>query len=119
VADRHTILLVDDDSEVREMLAAVLAKSFDVLVAEHGAEAIKVITDWHVDLLLTDIIMPGMDGFDLADQAISMRPSLRVIYMTGYSDQATNSTRAKHGKLIPKPFRTTQMVSEIKSSLAA
>jgi DNA-binding NtrC family response regulator len=117
MSDKHTVLLVDDDVDVREVLTAILSKPFNLLVAAHGTEAMSIIVDWQVDLLLTDIVMPGMNGFDLADRAIALRPGLRVIYMTGYSDQA-HSTRPKYGKVIRKPFRPVQMVSEIQSALA-
>jgi CheY-like chemotaxis protein len=57
-------------------------------VAVSGVEAMKIMADRQVDLLLTDIMMPGMNGFDLADKAMLMRPGLRVVYMTGYPPAA-------------------------------
>jgi CheY-like chemotaxis protein len=115
---RPTVLLVDDDPDIRALLAGILCQSFYLLVATEGAEAIRIITDWQVDLLLTDIAMPRMDGLDLAEQALSMCPGLRVVYMTGYSDRVAHGTTL-HGRLIPKPFRVAELVSEIKSALAA
>jgi CheY-like chemotaxis protein len=119
MAYKHTVLLVDDDPDVRDLLTVALAAHFYLLVANNAAEAIKIITDWQIDLLLTDIVMPGMSGFDLADHVISTRPGVRVIYMTGYFDQVENPTRPRHGKLVRKPFRPADMVSEIKLVLAA
>jgi two-component system cell cycle sensor histidine kinase/response regulator CckA len=116
VLNRPTVLLVDDDDDVRQILAIALANAFDLLVAASGVEAVKIMADRQIDLLLTDVMMPGMNGFDLADKAMLMRPELRIVYMTGYSDQL-HSTRRRHGKIIPKPFKPAQMVIEIASAL--
>jgi CheY-like chemotaxis protein len=112
-----TVLLTDDDPDVRDVLAAVLSKSFIVVVAANASEAVQIITDRPVDLLLTDIVMPGMNGFDLADKATAMRPGLRVIYMTGYAHMAGGPARVRHGKLITKPVRPSEIVSEIRAAL--
>jgi CheY-like chemotaxis protein len=117
VAPGSTVLLVEDDSDVRDVLAAVLSNRFHLLVAGSGAEALQIIAGQAIDLLLTDIVMPGMNGFDLADRAVAMCPGLRVIYMTGYADMAGGAARARHGKLIIKPVRPAQVVSEIRSAL--
>jgi two-component system NtrC family sensor kinase len=117
VAPRSTVLLVEDDPDVREMLAAALSKRFKLLVADSGPQALSIIAGREIDLLLTDVVMPGMNGFDLADKAVAMRPGLRVIYMTGYADMAGSPSRARHGKLIAKPVRPAQVVSEIRSAL--
>ena len=100
-----TVLLVDDDADVRDMIAALLSKSYYLLLAASGGEAVQIVADWQIDLLLTDILMPSMNGFDLADRAVSMRPGLRVLYMTGYFDPTGDAARARHGKLITKPFK--------------
>jgi two-component system, cell cycle sensor histidine kinase and response regulator CckA len=118
MSEKFTILLVDDNDEVRLALGSVLTRSFNLLAAAGSAEAVKIITDWQIDLLLTDIVMPGMNGFDLADLAVALRPGLRVLYMSGYTDLA-RAPRMRHGKLIPKPFHPAQLVSEIESALAA
>jgi|HubBroStandDraft_1064217.scaffolds.fasta_scaffold357081_2 DNA-binding NtrC family response regulator len=117
MSEKHTVLVVDDDLDVREVLTVILSKRFNLLVAAQGSDAIGIIAERQIDLLLTDIVMPGMNGFELADQAVSIRPGLRVLYMTGYAGHG-QSTRPRHGKLIPKPFRPVQMVSEINSALA-
>jgi two-component system, cell cycle sensor histidine kinase and response regulator CckA len=118
VPEKQTVLLVDDNADVRSALASILTRRFNVIVAADSAEAALIIVDRKVDLLLTDIVMPGMNGFELAELAISMRPGLRVLYMSGYSEVA-DARRPRHGKLIGKPFPPLRLVSEIQSALAA
>jgi signal transduction histidine kinase len=113
----RTVLVVDDNADILAALAPALSKSFNVLVASDAAEAMRIIGNQPIDLLLTDIVMPGMNGLDLADRARSIRPDLRIIYMTGYSEDARHAERPMHGKLIPKPFRPAAMVAEVKSAL--
>jgi DNA-binding NtrC family response regulator len=117
MAAEATVLLVEDDADVRDVLAASLSKSFDLLVAASAADALRIIAARSVDLLVTDIVMPDMDGLDLADRATAMRPGLRVIYMTGYADPSRHSTRARHGRVIAKPFTPGRMAAEIRAAL--
>jgi DNA-binding NtrC family response regulator len=83
-----TVLIVDDNSDILDTPAPVLSKSFNVLVTTNAAEATRTIGNQRVDVLLTDIVMPGVNGLDLADRARSLRPDLCVIYITGYSGEA-------------------------------
>src|SRR5690348_4504896 len=85
MARMYTILITDDDPDVLSVMAAILrAPGYTVLTAPDGYEAIRVLADRHVDLLLTDLRMPGLDGQQLVIQAKVMRPSLHVVYMTGF-----------------------------------
>lgn len=114
-----TILFVEDDSAVRDVVVEILlAKDFHVLVAADGYEAIRFLVAQHVDLMLTDIMMPGLSGYELAAQARLIRPALRILYTTGYDGQATGREMAGgYGKLLPKPVRAEELVSEIMQQL--
>ena len=116
-----TILFVEDDSAVRDVVVQILlAKGFQVLVAADGYEAIRLLVVQHVDLMLTDIMMPGLSGYELAAQACLIRPSLRILYTSGYDGQASGRDMAGHyGKLLPKPVRADELVSEIMHLLKA
>jgi len=116
-----TILLVEDDSAVRDVVVQILlSKGFQVLVAAEGYEAIRSLVSQHVDLMLTDIMMPGLSGYELAAQARLIRPALRILYTTGYDGQANGRDMAgNYGKLLPKPVRADELVSEIMQLLKA
>jgi CheY-like chemotaxis protein len=116
-----TILLVEDDSAVRDVVVQILlSKGFQVLVATDGYEAIRLLVAQHVDVMLTDIMMPGLSGYELAAQARLIRPALRILYTTGYDGEAAGRDMAGgYGKLLPKPVRADELVSEILHLLKA
>lgn len=116
---RFIILVVEDESTVRDFVLSLLSdKGFTVLSAEDAYEAIRVIAERHVDLLFTDIVMPGADGFDLAAQAKLIRPSLKVLYSTGFADKAKGRFGPRYGRLLEKPIRAEALVSAIEKALA-
>lgn len=113
-----TILFVEDDVGVRESTAAILAgKGFRMLVARNGQEALRFIAEESIDILFTDIVMPGINGIDLAKQARAMRPDLKIMFMTAYYSRAREA--AEIGRLMFKPVREAEMVAELTDLLAA
>jgi DNA-binding response OmpR family regulator len=117
MANRFTVLYVDDDDQVREALTEIIELSgYKVLVAHDGYEAIRVLMDNHVDLLLTDAVMPGLSGFELAQQAKLLRPHLHILYLTGHDEQAAGR-EGQLGKILRKPLRAAQIVAEIRLAL--
>lgn len=116
-----TVLLVEDDDAVRLLVRRILRKeSLELLEAENGFEALKV-AEMHaegIDLLLSDVAMPGMSGAELAQRLRERYPDLAVLFMSGYFDQET--VRApiaeRHEPFIEKPFTPDELarrVSEI------
>jgi len=94
----EVILIVEDDPDLRAYLSEVLiGLGYQVMVAPNGQAALPILEQpsRRIDLLLTDIVMPGMNGRDLARRAAELRPGLRVLYMTGYSRNAV----VHHGRL--------------------
>jgi two-component system cell cycle sensor histidine kinase/response regulator CckA len=84
---RETILLVDDHPSVRKLLGSILkSEGYSVLEAGSGAEALELCRQYQnkIHLLLTDIIMPEMQGHALAEHIISLRPAIQILYMSGY-----------------------------------
>ena len=121
---RETILLVDDEETVRRFSARVLEKhGFDVLSAGTGDEALAAARarNFAIDLLLTDVMMPGMNGRALAELLLAQSPSLRVLFMSGYAEDAltTDVGLAPGTAFLPKPFKPKALVSKVREVLDA
>ena len=112
----ETILLVEDDEAVRKLTRHVLvARGYTVLEADDGLTALRV-ADAHpgpIDLLLTDVIMPRLGGPQLLARLSPLRPEMRVVYMSGFSD-----VEIGEAPFIPKPFAATRLLRTIREALA-
>jgi PAS domain S-box-containing protein len=120
--DSETILVVEDDVDVRAYLADVLRSLDYRIIAAPNAEAaleILKLADRPVDLMLTDIVMPGWNGRELAKEAERLRPGLQVLYMTGYSRNAViHQGRLDEGvDLLQKPVSQAQLATRVRAAL--
>ncbi|HSG27380.1 MAG TPA: response regulator, partial [Candidatus Krumholzibacterium sp.] len=118
----ETILLVEDDEQVRKLTFTLLDRQgYRVLVAKNGPEAISLAGDekTHIDLLLTDVVMPGMNGRELFQRLETMKPGIRVLYMSGYSDEviAHKGVLDDDVQFIQKPFNTQVLSARIRELL--
>ena len=117
----EVILLVEDDADVRAYLSDVLrGLDYTVIAASNAKAAQEVLrSDRTIDLLLTDIIMPGWNGRELAKEAERVRPGLRVLYMTGYSRNAVfHQGRLDEGvDLVQKPVSQAQLATRVRAAL--
>ena len=116
------VLVTEDDEGVRQFVAGTLVElGYEVMQAQNGDAALNVLATTPVDLLLTDIVMPGMNGRTLADEAQRRRPGLKVLYMTGYSrDAIVHQGRLDRGvSLIQKPFTQSDLAERVRSILTA
>jgi DNA-binding NtrC family response regulator len=112
----YTILFVEDDSGVRGSTVEVLAsRGFRMLVARDGYEAMQLLAENHVDVLFTDIVMPGIDGIALAKEAIRLNPDLKVMFMTGYYSRAMEAVQI--GRLLFKPLRGDEIEQNLRELL--
>ena len=109
------ILLAEDDTSMREYLARALTRvGYEVAAVGCGTEAIPLLKAGKYDLLLTDIVMPEMDGIELAQRASAMDPSIRVMFITGFAAVALQGGRtAPEAKLLSKPFHLKDLVAEV------
>jgi DNA-binding NtrC family response regulator len=117
MAQAFTVLFVDDDDQVRAPVEALLkADGWRVFVANSAVEAMRIIAQEHVDVLFTDIVMPDRDGIELAKQAKQLRPSMRVIFATGYFSRAASAEAI--GKLLFKPLRADEIEAALDEEVA-
>ncbi len=118
-----TILLVEDELNVRELVRKVLLRQgYQVLAAEHGQDALEVVARHQgpIHLVLTDVIMPYLSGPELVERIRSHQPMIRVIYMSGYTDQVLVQRDAlgPEATLLPKPFATRELLRTVRDALA-
>lgn len=110
------ILLAEDDDVMRQYLVRALERSgYAVEAVDRGTEALKLIDGGEsFDLLLTDIVMPGMDGIELAQKASTVAPGLRVMFITGFSAVTLKAGQAlPNAKVLSKPFHLRDLVMEV------
>ena len=121
-AASETVLVVEDEAAIRQLTNLILQKAgYTVLLAESpvAAERIAGSHPGPIHLLLTDVVMPGMRGPELAERLLRLRPDLRVLYMSGYTDNAI----AHHGFLdagtefLQKPFTPNGLMKKIREVL--
>lgn len=118
----ETILVVEDDMTVREMIVDILTQSgYQVLVASSGNETLSI---WErkaneIDLLITDVVMPGMSGSELAKRLSQKKPQLKVLYMSGYTRRAISQydMEGEDIAFIQKPFNATDLTIKIREVL--
>jgi len=121
-----TILLVEDEEGLRALNARGLAsRGYTVLEAGNGVEAIDILeqSDQAVDLVVSDVVMPEMDGPTLARELRNRNPNLKIIFVSGYAEDAFQKNLPEHEKgqygFLPKPFTLKQLVAAVKETLAA
>lgn len=116
------ILLAEDDDDMRRFLVRALEKAgHDVTSFAEGASAFEEVKQATFDLLLTDIVMPEMDGIELARRAAELDPSLKIMFITGFAAVALNpdSRAPKDAKVLSKPFHLRDLVAEVERMVAA
>ena len=124
VGGKETILVVEDEPELRELIREILVgKGYSAIIAGGGEEAVHLLDDFKepIHLLVTDVVMPGMNGRELADRISAARRGIKVIFMSGYTDDVIGH----HGVLgdgidfLEKPFSPETMVNKIREVLDA
>lgn len=116
------ILLVEDEDAVRTFSTRALTnKGYDVITAEHGEAGLEAFksSDRPIDLLITDVMMPGMDGPTLAKEILAITPDLKIIFVSGYTEEKLKDTLGENVYFLPKPFTLKQLAEKVKEVLDA
>jgi len=116
------IMLAEDDESMRGFLERALAKAgYDVKSFANGADALERLKEEPFTLLLTDIVMPRMDGIELARRASELDPELKIMFITGFAAVTLNneSRAPKDARILSKPFHLKDLVREVGKLLAA
>ena len=119
-ASQAVVLVVDDDPAVRSTTVAVLHDlGYDLREAGSGQEALDILRrDANIDVLLTDVVMPGMNGAELAHLAASVRPHLSILFMSGYAEPQEITGALQRYTLVRKPFLPADLGAKIEAALA-
>ena len=117
------VLVVDDEPEIRKLVTAMLARNgYRVLSADSGENALRLFkSNPDTDLLLTDVVSPGMSGPMIADQISALKPDIKVLFMSGYDGtQVVQRYVIEKGySLLTKPFSMEQLESKVRAVLSA
>src|SRR5688572_5589559 len=117
---RETVLVAEDEDAVREFAVESLQRhGYQVVAASSGEEALKVASmhDGTIHLLLTDVVMPGMNGPELAKRLWALRPGLRVVLMSGYAADVVTAEDLKDAALVAKPFSPASLTRAVRNAL--
>lgn len=118
MAEPLTVLFVEDESDLRALvMGMLLAKGFRVFAAADGIDALHILHRHHVDLLFTDIVMPGINGVLLAKHAREVQPGLKLLFTTGYVQRAIERDAVRYGPVLFKPLRHTEIIQEVEALL--
>jgi PAS domain S-box-containing protein len=122
-AGSETILIVEDEQNVRELARRILERrGYTVLVAADGPEAVQLVEGdtQQIDLLLSDVIMPGLNGQDVAERVRALRPGIRVLFMSGYNEEAVlrDGVLAAGAAFLEKPFSPSDLVDTVRRVLS-
>jgi len=123
ITGQETVLLVEDEEAVRSFAARALRmRGYTVIEASGGEIALDAVRTHQgtIDLLVTDVVMPNMDGPTLVRAASRLRPEMRIIFMSGYAEDAFRKSedRDENMHFLPKPFGLKQLVAKVKAVLS-
>ncbi len=118
----ETVLLVEDEESVRELVRLTLvSRGYKVLEAENGEAGLQIAEDFKepIDILITDVVMPGIGGRELAKKLLSMRPGISVLYLSGYTEDAvvTQGTAGPAIAFLQKPFTLQNLAKKVREVL--
>lgn len=114
------ILLAEDEDAMRTYLVRALENNgYEVVAVDRGTEAVPLLESSHFDLLLSDIVMPEMDGIELAQRCAEISPATKVMFITGFAAVTLKASRDQpRAKVLSKPFHLRDLVLEVERVFA-
>lgn len=121
------ILLAEDDESMRQFLELALTRAgYKITPCSNGLDAMNLLQEkgQEFDMLLADIVMPGMDGIELSQKATALLPKLKVMFITGFAavamgQRSTANADAGHARILSKPFHLNDLVKQVEDLLAS
>jgi len=116
-----TILLIDDEESVRAIVVKILRRAkYDVIEAENGDAALKLAAahKGKIDIIVTDMYMPGMRGPEVVKALVKLRAGLRALFMSGYADQDSRTAVPQGANFLHKPFSGQELTAAIEAVLS-
>ena len=117
----HKILVVDDEEQVRSVIQRILETfGYKVITASNGEEGLRMaLDDAAIELVLTDVVMPIMGGFDMVTQLMDKRPDLEIIFMSAYTgdEQLAEQVSSGRARFLAKPFKPSELDRKVKLAL--
>jgi DNA-binding NtrC family response regulator len=118
----ETVLLVEDEEGVRKLVSGILIRQgYRVLESTSGEEALELVHDYRgkIDLLLSDVVLVGMSGRELSERMRIQMPTLKVIYMSGYTDDAIvrHGVLTESAEFLQKPFSSDHLLHKVRAVL--
>jgi len=117
----ETVLIVEDERLVRDLAATGLREAgYRVLVADSGEDALRVCTEYpgEIELMLTDVVMPGLRGPELAERVLDLQPDIRIIFMSGYAEETVLKAVMDSDKpFVAKPFTLQRLIEQVRCEL--
>jgi two-component system cell cycle sensor histidine kinase/response regulator CckA len=117
-----TVLLVEDEPMVRSVAERALTRhGYKVVTADNGEDALEIVNSGEpIDLLISDVVMPGMDGPTMVREARKSRPELKILFMSGYAEeQLRKSIDIENVNFLPKPFSVTELAEAARRTVGA
>jgi two-component system cell cycle response regulator CpdR len=115
VASTLRILLAEDEEAMRTYLERALTNAgYEVVAVDRGTAAVPLLEEQHFDLLLSDIVMPEMDGIELAQRCAELSPRTKVMFITGFAAVSLKASREQpHARVLSKPFHLRDLALEV------
>src|SRR5262245_47479535 len=117
----ETVMLVDDEEGVRKLVCAILqSNGYSVIEANNGQAALVAYEKnaHKVDMVLTDVVMPQMDGFELGERLVEKNPDIKILYMSGYRDNPVGSSEPRPQRpFLHKPFTPDVLLAKVREIL--